>query len=44
MKVSGAEKGEGLALEESLDDTTTREVMEGCVGHCEMERKKSGYL
>jgi len=40
VKVPGAEKGEGLALEESVDFTPDSWSDGGMVGHCEMEGKK----
>ena len=36
----GAEKGEGLALEESVDFAPDSSSDGEMVGHCEMERKK----
>ena len=40
VEVPGAEKGEGLALEESLDDPSDSGSDGGMIGHYEMERKK----
>ena len=40
VKVPGAEKGEGLALGESVDFTPDSWSDGGMVGHCEMEGKK----
>ena len=44
VKVLGAEKGEGLALEESLDDPSDSGSDGGMIGHCEMEEKKWGVF